>query len=62
MQLFYVSNVQGTEITLDESESKHVIRVLRLNAGDKVQVVDGKGGFSPPKLPNRIPKNANFPS
>ena len=45
MQLFYVREITGNEIVLDESESKHAIRVLRLNTGDKVQVVDGAGGF-----------------
>ena len=50
MQLFYVPNVQGNEIILDETESKHAIRVLRLDAGDKVQVVDGNGGFYTAKI------------
>lgn len=45
MQLFYFPNISGTEIILDETESKHVIRVLRLQNGNRVQVVDGKGGF-----------------
>lgn len=30
---------------LDEAESKHAIKVLRLNAGDKINLVDGKGTF-----------------
>lgn len=45
MQLFYVPGITENEILLDETESKHAIRVLRLKTGDKVQVVDGKGGF-----------------
>jgi 16S rRNA (uracil1498-N3)-methyltransferase len=45
MQLFYVPNIAGTEINLDETESKHAIRVLRLNVGNQVQIVDGTGGF-----------------
>ncbi len=45
MQLFYVPNISGTEIILDETESKHAVRVLRLQNGNRVQVIDGKGGF-----------------
>lgn len=30
---------------LDEPESKHAIRVLRLETGDRVVLVDGKGGW-----------------
>lgn len=45
MQLFYVPNISGTEIVLDETESKHAVRVLRLQNGNRIQVVDGKGGF-----------------
>ena len=45
MQLFYVPNISGTDIILDETESKHAIRVLRLQNGNPVQIIDGKGGF-----------------
>ena len=60
MQLFYASNVLGNEIVLDETESKHAIRVLRLNAGDKVQVVDGSGGFYTAKITNPHPKKCKL--
>jgi 16S rRNA (uracil1498-N3)-methyltransferase len=45
MQIFYVPNISGTDIILDETESKHAIRVLRLQNGNPVQIIDGKGGF-----------------
>lgn len=45
MHLFYIPNIAGNLITLNEVESKHCIRVLRLNKGDSVQLVDGIGGF-----------------
>ncbi|PIF06425.1 MAG: 16S rRNA (uracil(1498)-N(3))-methyltransferase [Draconibacterium sp.] len=45
MQLFYSTEVIGNEIILDEFESKHAIRVLRLSKGDEVFVVDGRGGY-----------------
>ncbi len=45
MQLFYIPNISGTHITLNESESKHCTRALRLKKGDKVQLIDGVGGL-----------------
>ena len=33
------------KVILDETESKHAIRVLRLSEGNQVQLIDGKGGF-----------------
>jgi 16S rRNA (uracil1498-N3)-methyltransferase len=45
MQLFYVPNISGAEVILDEAESKHAVKVLRLSVGDSVQLIDGKGGF-----------------
>jgi 16S rRNA (uracil1498-N3)-methyltransferase len=45
MQLFYVPNISGAEVVLDETESKHAVRVLRLQNGNQVQIIDGQGGF-----------------
>lgn len=45
MHLFYTPDISGTDYTLSEDESKHAVRVLRLNAGEGVKLVDGKGGF-----------------
>lgn len=47
MLLFYTPTISPTDttFTLDEAESKHAIKVLRLNAGDKINLVDGKGTF-----------------
>lgn len=45
MQLFYIPNILGNEVILDETESKHAIRVLRLSENDQVQLIDGAGGF-----------------
>jgi 16S rRNA (uracil1498-N3)-methyltransferase len=60
MQLFYVPEIKGNEIILDETESKHAIRVLRLNAGDKVQVVDGKGSFYLAEITQPHPKKCRL--
>lgn len=45
MQLFYIPEIKGSTVTLDPDESKHAVKVLRMASGDRVQIVDGKGGF-----------------
>jgi len=43
MHLFYSSNISDNTITLDNEESKHLAKVLRLEMGENVHVIDGKG-------------------
>ncbi len=43
MQIFYAPGIKGDMYILDENESKHSVRVLRLNKGDIVRLIDGKG-------------------
>ena len=46
MPLFYTPNIDGTigsEYLLNEEESNHCVRVLRLRAGDAVHLTDGRG-------------------
>lgn len=43
MHTFYFPDLSADIITLDEDESKHAIRVLRLVIGNEVMLVDGKG-------------------
>ncbi len=45
MQIFYVHGLSGSTCVMDENESRHCIRVLRMSKGDKVTIVDGKGGL-----------------
>jgi len=47
MHLFYTPDLIAgqSHYQLNEEESKHCIRVLRLNQGDQVQLIDGKGGL-----------------
>lgn len=45
MHLFYTPDIISETYTLNEEESKHCIKVLRLQSGDRVALVDGKGGF-----------------
>ena len=45
MQIFYVPGISGSSCVMDENESRHCVRVLRMPKGDKVTIVDGQGGF-----------------
>jgi 16S rRNA (uracil1498-N3)-methyltransferase len=44
MNIFYEPNIQQN-LQLNEDESRHAIKVLRLSAGDLLYVVDGIGNF-----------------
>ena len=45
MQIFYAPDIKGDKYTLDENESKHIIRVLRMKRGTSVRLIDGKGNL-----------------
>lgn len=44
MQIFYKPGISGEEVILDEQESRHCIKVLRMAVGGRVRLVDGEGG------------------
>ncbi len=54
---FYSSDIE-TALQLPESDSKHCIRVLRMKAGDNLEVVDGNGHCFRCVLANDNPKAA----
>lgn len=58
MHLFYTPLLNpGMEaFLLDEAESKHAVRVLRLGIGDRVHLVDGTGGFYDAEISDANPK------
>lgn len=45
MHIFYAPDIDGDEYILDERESKHSVRVLRMKEGTPVRLIDGKGGL-----------------
>lgn len=45
MHLFYTPDINTDLYTLNEDESKHCIKVLRLTMGDRIVLIDGKGGL-----------------
>ena len=44
-QFFYSDNISNENIILSDEEAYHALKVLRKNQGDKIFVVDGKGGL-----------------
>ena len=45
MNIFYSSAITGDTCVLDESESRHCIRVLRMREGSVVRITDGNGNI-----------------
>lgn len=62
MQLFYTPDIDAASTTyyLNEEESKHCVRVLRMQAGDKVQLIDGKGSFYNAAIIDAHPKRTQL--
>lgn len=71
MHVFYTPDIQltplpfgerlreGLHYTLNEEESKHCVRVLRLSEGDKIQLIDGNGGFYQAEITDNNPKRCS---
>ncbi|RZL48423.1 MAG: 16S rRNA (uracil(1498)-N(3))-methyltransferase [Pedobacter sp.] len=45
MHVFYTPDIHSDHYTLNEEESRHCSKVLRLVIGDEIYLIDGKGGF-----------------
>lgn len=56
MHIFYTPDITQNTYTLNEEESKHCVRVLRLGVGSVVNLVDGKGGFYTAEITSDNPK------
>jgi len=56
MHIFYTPDISGSEFILNEEESKHCTRVLRLKIHDIVYLVDGVGGFYSARIIDDNPK------
>jgi 16S rRNA (uracil1498-N3)-methyltransferase len=56
MHIFFTPDIKGNSYTLDETESKHCVRVLRLEKGDEITLVDGCGGFFTAEITDPNPK------
>ncbi len=56
MNLFYTPNISDQFYQLDEIESKHCVRVLRLKEEDIIHLIDGKGSLFKAKIIDAHPK------
>jgi 16S rRNA (uracil1498-N3)-methyltransferase len=45
MHVFYTPDIISSDYTLNEEESRHCMKVLRLIIGDMVHLIDGRGGL-----------------
>jgi len=45
MHVFYTPDIDSNEYVLNEDESRHCVKVLRLGIGSIVYLIDGKGGL-----------------
>jgi len=59
MSLFYVPAL-SSGFVLPEEESQHAVKVLRMQVGDTLTVVDGAGGFYKARITNPHPKHCAF--
>jgi 16S rRNA (uracil1498-N3)-methyltransferase len=60
MHLFYTPDITGDQYDLNTEESKHCIRVLRLQQNDIIQLIDGKGGLYEAKIVQPDPKKTSL--
>ena len=59
MNTFFVPTIHENSLQLDENNSKHAIKVLRLKKGDLIEIIDGKGTKANGKLVQDHPKKAD---
>lgn len=50
MNLFYSNQIIGSIALLDQGESHHCVKVLRMRKGDQIHFIDGNGGYYQGKL------------
>ncbi len=58
--VFYIPDITGNTVALDPSESRHAVKVLRLSEGNRIRVVDGKGGFYAAEITAANPKKCRL--
>lgn len=60
MHVFYTPDISSDIYTLNEEESKHCSRVLRLNLGDVIHLIDGRGGLYEAEISGIAKKNVQL--
>jgi 16S rRNA (uracil1498-N3)-methyltransferase len=59
MSLFYCPTISIAPV-LSEEESQHAVKVLRMQTGDVMALVDGVGGYYKAQITNPHPKHCRF--
>lgn len=57
MRLFFAEHIEMPNFVFNQDESKHISKVLRLKASDKILLTDGKGFFYEAEIIEASPKH-----
>jgi len=60
MHVFYTPDITAEEYILNEEESRHCMKVLRLIIGDVVHLIDGRGGLYEAEIINESKRNVTL--
>ncbi|WP_316790700.1 16S rRNA (uracil(1498)-N(3))-methyltransferase [Pedobacter frigoris] len=60
MHVFYTPDISANEYVLNEDESKHCLKVLRLGIGARVNLIDGRGGMYLAEIIQESKKNVTL--
>ncbi|MFI5451757.1 16S rRNA (uracil(1498)-N(3))-methyltransferase [Pedobacter sp. UC225_61] len=60
MHVFYTPDITSNHYTLNEEESRHCSKVLRLTSGDIIHLIDGKGGLYEAEITGMNKKNVQL--
>ena len=60
MHIFYTPDISGDTYVLNEEESRHCVKVLRLQENDTINLVDGRGGFYSAVITEPHPKRTEI--
>jgi 16S rRNA (uracil1498-N3)-methyltransferase len=56
MRRFYLSDSSANQLIFSEEESKHMIRVLRMQVGEQLEIVNGRGELIIAEISDSNPK------
>jgi 16S rRNA (uracil1498-N3)-methyltransferase len=60
MHVFYTPDISGADYSLNEEESRHCMKVLRLVIGDVVHLIDGRGGLYEAEIVSESKRNVTL--
>lgn len=60
MHVFYTPDISSSDYVLNEEESRHCTKVLRLGTGAKVHLIDGRGGLYTAEITSETRKNVSL--